>query len=586
MDTDSSYEDPAEAGEEESSADEFVKPAFPPSSTEALKVVKHSNNAHLATHRKRNGTESREERWNRLQSHYNDQYLNLLNESSLNDHDLVKDDLGSTQLGSTTWSSLEKERFFLALSRRSKADIRGIATIIGSKSELEVYEYLRLLEEEHKYRHLYSTEVDHISHADIPAAAELSIESEALLEEAAEALTVYQDRYDHAIGEQMHQGRWLVDDVQAKAYDELVDHTEGGISSDASLSTEFSIPAKGMFRLSSWLSLTEQVFMNSDPTRTENNWTSYAAEDEVPAITEGAISDLYEIAIHQLRKITQTSIFCAESRIRTTRDRAYTAKALVKAQDVAAAISILGLPDDRSQFWLGLAKRNQLNVVNDYRKKDRGRRTLLTYDQVESILGETLAPHRGRRSHTSASSSLCVSEDSDHVTESGMSEDTDDSDVLGSDRFEPSRDATTSTDEVMEEMEENDDTESSTESSDEELCEDDQDRRLENLDQVYSRRQELQLYHDLGWAKLEDIEVAHVEKLRPGEEVAGMMKRKNRADLVDWRDSITRYVESWEEHGQSLEEAGFAEKREGAKRRRIGEGTGPRKDLPFRSLPR
>lgn len=583
MDTDSSYEDQAEAGEDESSADDFIKPALPPSSNEASKLVKQSNNAHLDTHRKRNITESREGRWNRLQSHYNDQYLNLLNESSDDDHDLVKDDLESTQLGSTTWSSWEKERFFLALSRRSKADICGIATIIGSKSELEVYEYLRLLEEEHKYRHLYSTEVDHISYADIPAAAELSIESEALLEEAAEALTVYQDRYDHAIGEQKHQGRWLVDHVLAKAYDELVDQGEGGISSDASLSTESSIPAKGMFSLSSWLSLTEQVFMNSDPTRTENNWTSHAAEDEVPAMTQGAISDLYEVAIHQLQKLMQTSIFCAESRIRTTRDRVYTAKALVKAQDVAAAISILGLPDDRSQFWLGLAKRNQLNVVDDHRKKGRGRRTLLTYDQVESILGETLAPDRGRRSHTSASSSLCVSEDSDHVTESGVSEDVDDSDVLSSDRLEPSRDATTCTDEVMEE---NDDTESSTESSDEELCEDDQDRRLENLDQVNSRRQELQLYHDLGWAKLEDIELADLEKLRPGEEVTGRMKRKNRADLVDWRDSITRYVESWEEHGQSLEEAGFAEKRGGAKRRRLGEDTGTRKDLPFRSLPR
>ena len=79
--------------------------------------------------------------------------------------------------------------------------------------------------------------------------------------------------------------------------------------------------------------------------------------------------------------------------------------------------------------------------------------------------------------------------------------------------------------------------------------------------------------------------MAHLEELKPGEEVVGMMKRKNRADLVDWRDSTTRYVESWEEHGQSLDEADFAEKREGAKRRKIREDTGLRKDLPFRSLP-
>ncbi len=581
METNSSYEDRAEAGEEESSGDEFVEPAHPPSSNKALNVV-NSSNARIDKRRKRNVTESRDERWGRLQSHYNDQYLNLLNESSNDGHGLVKDDLGSTQVGLTTWSSLEKERFFLALSRRSKADICGIATIIGSKSELEVYEYLRLIEGEHKYRRLYSAEVNHFSHADIPAATELSIESEALLEEAAEALAVYQDRYDHAIGEQMHQGRWLVDNVQAEAYDELADHAEGSISSDATLSTESPIPAKGLFRLLSWLSLTERIFMNSDPARTENNWTTHAAADEVPAMTQGAISDLYELAGYRLRKIMQTSIFCAISRIRRARDRAYMAKALVKAEDVAAAISILGLLDDRSQFWVGLARRNQLEVVDDHRKKNRGRRTLLTYDQVESILGKIPAPNRRRRSFTSASSSLCESEDSDRVTESGGSEHVDDSDILDPDQFETTEDATMSTDEVMEES---DDAVSSTESSEGELWEEDQDRRLESLDQVNSRRQELQLYYDLRWAKPEDTESCQLGELRAGEEVTGMMKRKARADLVDWRDSTPRFVESWEEHGQSLEEADFAEKRRGAKRRRMGEDIGHRKDLPFRSLP-
>lgn len=582
METDSSYEDHAEAGEEESSADESVEPPHPPNSNEASNVVKHLSNAHLDNRRKTNATESREERWDRLQSHYNDHYLNLLNESSNDSHALMDSDLESTQVGSTTWSSLEKERFFLALSRRSKADICGIAIIIGSKSELEVYEYLQLIEEEHKYRHLYSAEVDHLSHADIPAATELSIECEALLEEAAEALTVYQDRYDHATGQQIHQGRWLVDNVQAKAYDELADHAEGGISSDATRSTESPIPAKGLFRLLSWLSLTERVFMNSDRARTENNWTTHAAEYEVPSITQGAISDLYELAVYQLRKIMQTSIFCAESRIRITRDRAYMAKALVKAQDVAAAISILGLPDDRSQFWLGLARRNQLKVVDDHRKKGQGRRTLLTYDQVESILGEMPAPNRRRRSYTSASSFLYESEDSDRTTELGGFDDVDNSDVLDVDQFEPNRDATVFKDEVMEDSDEVD---PSTESSEEELWEDDQDRRLENLDQVNSRRQELQLYHDLGWAKPEDIELAQLEEPGAGEEVTGMMKPKATADLANWRDSTSRYVESWEEHGQSLEEADFAEKGRGAKRRRIGEDTRQRKDLPFRSLP-
>lgn len=145
--------------------------------------------------------ESREERWKRLRHHYNDQYLKLFNEHTGDTAGTPITDFDPIQLGAVTWSTLEKEEFFKALSRRSKADVRGIASDVGSKSELEVYAYLRLLEDEDMNRNLYADEVQNVAYADIPAAAELSGECETLLEQAAYALAAYQDKFDRTVGE-------------------------------------------------------------------------------------------------------------------------------------------------------------------------------------------------------------------------------------------------------------------------------------------------------------------------------------------------------------------------------------------------
>ncbi len=597
MDTQSSYEDHSEAGGEDPSANDNAQMAIRHNFNHSANIPTKSRQGKLKTPRDRNATGSRKERWERLQSHYNDQYLNLLKESSVDSIEVAKDGLGSTKIGLTDWSSSEKEQFFLALSRRSKGDVRGIASCIRSKSELQVYEYLQLLEDEDRNRHLYAKEVSNVSQADIPAAAELSVGCEALLEKAADALTFYQDKYDRAIAEQTHHDGWLIDHVQAEAYDKSVDRAEDVNSSEDDSSPGLSISGGSLLRLSSCLSLTERIFMNSDPSRNDNNWITHAAHDEMPAITQGAISDLQELAIYQLRKLMQTSIFCAESRIRSTRDRGYTAKALVKEQDVTAAISILGLPEDLSQFWHGLARRNQLNVVDDQRKKGRGRRTLLNYDEVEGILSESAGPRRGRRSVSSPSGSSFFSEDADDATEHDVCNCIGDEDIIDSDgSANPSfkQDGQSGYPFMRQDTKASkyqpdlgsDDWKPCAASSDEEglsIFEDDQDRHLEILDQANSRRQELQLCHDLGWEVSEEAKLGQCEEIDASDEVLRMTHRKVRPDLLGWRDSISRYTESWEVHGQSLEEADFAENRRHTKRRKIEQDTGKQQDLPFRA---
>jgi RNA polymerase I-specific transcription initiation factor RRN5 len=606
MDSSSSHDDQADAGGEESSGDDHSEIALPHTTNEASSAVDKPGKPGPDSSRKRRASESREERWKRLQSDYNDQYLNLLNESSTDDIDLAKSDLEPSQIGASKWSKSEKEHFFLALSRKSKADVRGIASSIGSKSELEVYAYLKLLEEEDINRHLYAEDVNNVGHADIPAAADLSIECDALLDKAADALNVYQDRYDRAIGEKIHQDRWMINYAQAKAYDKLLDRAEEGQSSDDSSSADTPIPAGGLFRLSSWLSLTERIFMNSDPTRSENNWLTHAAQDEVPAATQGAMSDFYELAVTQLRKVMQTSVFCAESRVRRTSDRGYAAKALVKQQDVTTAIDILGLHQNPSQFWLGLARRNQLRIVDDHRKKGRGRRTSLNYEQLESILSKTVTSRRGRRSVSSESESLSQLEYSDYGGDYEGSQGHEGTDVLYSDRSEQqagkhtclSTSATQNEHEAMSvdrNAQISDEAEPSSASSndgdlptseDDQDDQDDQDIRLEILDQIKSRHQELQLRDELGWAQTEDIELAHLEEPNTQEGIEGTTQRKTRADVLDWRNSVPNYAESWEVHGNGPDEADFARSQRQSKRRRIEVDVGEQqkqRELAFRT---
>lgn len=600
METDSSYGDRSEVSEEESSADDNSKPGARPHSLHGTnKNITKAQVLASNDSRSANGTESKEEHWQRLQNHYSDQYLNLLNESCVDGVDSGKTDLDSTQVGSIIWAAQEKEKFFCALSRKSKAGIRDVAKSIGTKSELEVYHYLRLLEDEDRNRHLCAGDISNVSYAEIPAAAELSSECEALLEKAADALSVYQDRFDRAVGEQTHHESWLIDHVQAKAHDALVDDAEYANSSEGSPSSPRPILPDSLFKLSSWLSLSERIFMNSDPSRSDSNWAIHAIQDDVPAFTQEAISDLHELALCRLRKVMQTSIFCAESRIRSTNDRGYTAKGLVKEQDVAAAISVLGLQEGRSEFWIKLARRNHLRVVDDHRKKSSERRTVLKYDEVERILKESSGSRQRRRSASSASETSSFPADLDHIEEDyDVSDGIEDTDSPMSDQSAgrqswkqdrrpppplPHGDERGSADRIHKVINDGKLDPGSSGEGGISIFDDDEDNHLETIDQINSRRQEILLYHDLGWPIPEDAELDRCEELKAQEPVLRMTQRKARPDLCGWRDAISSYLESWEECGQCIDEAQFVENQRPSKRRKTRQATGEKQDLSFRA---
>jgi RNA polymerase I-specific transcription initiation factor RRN5 len=600
MDTDSSDVGHSEIGGEGSSVDGATKGApLPNVPHDVYTNPRKRKYKGQESPRKRVAGETQDERWERLKDCYNDQYLNLLNESNRDNIDGPDTGLGSSQIGTVLWSGREKEKFFDALSRKSKSDIRGVANMVGSKSELEVYDYLILLKEEDMSTHLYANKVESVNQDEIPAAIEIHHECEAMLETAADALAVYQDRFDRAVGEQKYGDPWLIDYEKAEAHDSLVDEMQGNQSSDENSAENITIPAGLLFRLSSWLSLTERVFMNSDPFRSENNWTLHAAQDELPAITHAAVSDLYEAALNETRKLVQASISLAESRIRSTEYQSFAPKALVKEHDVVAATEVLGLQQDRSNDWVRLARRLQLNVVDDQRKHGRGRNTVVPYHEVESILSETgVRGRRGRSLSSGCDSSRTIETDESKGREMAPEIEENDNSMSHpslAPRFveqnlkpsqpsrHPSGDSKTNASDSTDTDENQDARSGSSEDDNILLPEDAKDRHLEILDQIDSRHHEFHLYHDLGWPLPDDTDLRDLEKLAAREEFRHKAHCKPKTDLRNWRDSIHSYAESWEKHALIFTEEHLAGSQSCNRANEAEQGTKSIWKLPFRA---
>ena len=106
--------------------------------------------------------------------------------------------LRRTQIGSSLWRKHEKAKLYVALQRVGKHDVKAIAEFIGTKNQYEVMEYIKLFEEEIKaLEEGEKRRGEHrVEETEVPAAVEVSLELEAILEEAANKLGRAQDLKD------------------------------------------------------------------------------------------------------------------------------------------------------------------------------------------------------------------------------------------------------------------------------------------------------------------------------------------------------------------------------------------------------
>ena len=377
--------------------------------------------------RKAEKLEARKYKAKRPKGLYNDSYRQLLNEEirdALLPTTESHDRLPQSQIGVTIWTPMEKESFFTALSRLGKDNVRGIASRIGSKSELEVQEYIQLLHQGLLEKTSNEPRRQLLGFTDMPAAIQLSQECCSELEKAADALASRQNRYEEQKEQQKWGHSWLLNsDVNFWVEEHLAEK-------DGSHNLREVLPAAELLNLRNWLELSTRVFMNPAAPREEENWQSLAEPGEEPSIRATAFADFHRLAISVTKKLVSTTIFCSMSRLRAMDPRSFNRYDIIKPTDVEAAAKIIGLEPNSSGFWRDCPRRCNLDIIKSTLAA-AGDQSPMGYDEVENILNnrmkssQSAAPPDGEAGRPAislqASSSPDISppESSDRVSSSG-----------------------------------------------------------------------------------------------------------------------------------------------------------------------
>lgn len=471
-------------------------------------------------------------RLKRLRGFYNDDYRNLLNDTlgeiGKNTASGELKPLRGSQIGITVWSRNEKEIFFSALATKGRGDISGISAIVGSKTELEVHVYLQLLRKATMEHHLYDRHRQLLCQSDIAGAFEVSKDCCDVLDLAADALGVLQEKKEQVLEIEKYGELGL---LNAGSTQWVEDHLHDG-EYDQSEGPRVSSAAE-ILNLKSHLTLSARLFMNStDP---EYNWRSYSDRAESPSILHTAFADIQNIAISVTRRLVQSSLFFAMSRLRATGSSNYMHRQHVRRRDVTAALSVLGMKQDAESYWAGVAKRCKLDVYENLKPKTaKGEK--LSYKEVEKRLGQP-HKHKTKSDITTSQENDLSSPGSSHRNDLSMSDYPSEgiTDITASpydsDLSHRSRENYTSTQNRIEK---------------------DQDAYAEALDLQASHDEEIRLWKMLGQEppKIHKPEETELPK-NPGAE------RRSKVDLDDWRSWVD-YVGQWDAHDTPVSASEFA----------------------------
>lgn len=426
--------------------------------------------------------------------------------------------LPSTQNGATTWTSQEKDCFFNALARVGKTRCQDIAAAIGSKSEMEVRAYMQLLHRGLEQQHVVESNTGATILGDMPAALEIGEECREALDQASEVISMEEQRSERVAAKRRHGNMSLIDSDMAETVEEKLEYE----ADEEQVKSEMDITAS-LFNFSNWIKTSERIFMNFGEPRIEDNWMNIRFEDESPSITSDAFLDFHALATSLTRRLVQSSIFFAMSRIRAMESGSSHPIRMVRSRDVIAALNVLRMKPNAGTFWAGVARRCSLNVIDE--KREKGWKTVpLGYDQVEEKLLDHSFGSRAS-SHANANSTLPSVEPEDQTKYSDVMDDSSSVEALDS----PSPTATSSSDEDFSDREE---------------------AHASALDKQASSSEDRRLWQILQSTASQPISPEpDVKRTNNKLDVAVPFgKRKAKQDIVDWRDRI-RYRSEWEEFG-------------------------------------
>lgn len=326
-------------------------------------------------------------------------YLDLLNEDIMHAasqyipralyHDDERIILPKSQIGMTVWSTMEKERFFEALSRLGRDDVAGIARRVRTKGEMEVRQYMKLLQDSISRRQELD-ELPPLSLADFPAAVELSHECCEALEEAADKLAARQDHFEMTLEQEKRGTGWLVSQDTCK---EMAGKEEKEMAAAAEEADEEKNPweVSNMFNIPKWLILSERFFMNA-PSE-DGNWQ--AVDGDTPSIRLSTLNDFRSLALTLTKRLVAASLYIANSRVRAERGYRSHIEDFVRDKDVHAAALSLGLPTRKPTLLRSIRKLG-LHVYEEDPPKpgEEVEREPLSYEAVEDGLADLGAQQR------------------------------------------------------------------------------------------------------------------------------------------------------------------------------------------------
>jgi hypothetical protein len=332
------------------------------SSKNSPKSPKQINPPDLSKKRKRSYLQVAPSQSKRLRAHYNDEYRHLYNEAvnevaygpSLHGQKL----LSPSQIGITTWSSEEKETFFTALAKKGRGDLHAIATAIGSKSEFEVQVYLKLLQNAVVRQHLYHRRSQLFDACAAPAALEVSTACTAALERSAEALCLLQQRAEGKLERKKYHDFWRLNRKIGCWVSASLRRGAGGENE-----VRERLPAAELLNLEMFVKLSTNIFMNSSTGG--QNWREYCYKAEKPSILFTAFADFQTLAVSVTKRLIQSSLFLAMSRIRAASVSNYTPQQVVRREDITAALDVLGMKHNSHMYWSGVAERCGLKVYDE-----------------------------------------------------------------------------------------------------------------------------------------------------------------------------------------------------------------------------
>ncbi|KAJ9636890.1 hypothetical protein H2199_007884 [Coniosporium tulheliwenetii] len=351
-----------------------------------------------------------------------EKYRKLLNDEILDARkrygDAPTNVLEDSQIGVSVWTASEKNVFFSALARLGRHDCSGIASAVGTKSELEVRGYLLLLEEglaEVRFREPKSL----LRFRAIPAAIELSEACCEELEKLGDVLSQEQRALEEKNEENRHGSFWLLDPGAAQELESCYkqesqsnpeepitqnEQADDVTESDGPQATKplsdnraasdalDALPAARLLKPRAWLELSARVFMNSGDQRSSTNWQAIAEPGKEPSIYHTAFSDFHRLAVSIMQRLVQATLFQAMSRLRAasgTSKRPITRA--VERGDVLAALAILGMKADAKDFWTTAPCRCGLTVYQDPPRAGSTSEgdSPLEYAEVERLLSRT-----------------------------------------------------------------------------------------------------------------------------------------------------------------------------------------------------